>query len=90
MDERAKEIRILIIEATSAESSPSEKQESFREIVTRFQDLAFACAYAVLRDFWLAEDVAQQAFITTWQKLDQLRNPEAFPGWFRRIVLNES
>ena len=64
MDERAKEIRILIIEATSAESSPSEKQESFREIVTRFQDLAFACAYAVLRDFWLAEDVAQQAFIT--------------------------
>jgi len=89
MDERAKEIRILIIEATSAESSPSEKQESFREIVTRFQDLAFACAYAVLRDFWLAEDVAQQAFITAWQKLDQLRNPEAFPGWFRRIVLNE-
>src|SRR5205814_10483196 len=45
MDERAKEIRRLIIEATSAESSPSEKQESFREIVTRFQDLAFACSY---------------------------------------------
>jgi len=89
MDERAKEIRILIIKASSAESTPSEKQESFREIVTRFQDLAYACAYAVLRDFWLAEDVAQQAFITAWQKLDQLRNPEAFPGWFRRIVLNE-
>ena len=88
-DDEVKEIRTLIIEATAAESSPSEKQELFREIVTRFQDLAYGCAYAVLRDFWSAEDVAQEAFITAWQKLDQLRKPEAFPGWFRRIVLNE-
>ena len=88
-EHRVKEIRTLIIEATSAESSPTVKQESFREIVTRYQDLAYGCAYAVLRDFWLAEDVAQEAFITAWQKLDQLRQPEAFPGWFRRIVLNE-
>jgi RNA polymerase sigma factor (sigma-70 family) len=89
MRDRAKETRRLIIAATSAASSPSERQESFRQIVTRFQDLAYACAYAVLRDFWLAEDVAQEAFITAWQNLDQLRKPEAFPGWFRRIVLNE-
>jgi RNA polymerase sigma factor (sigma-70 family) len=89
MDDRVKEIHTLIVAATSPESSPSEKQESFREIVTRFQDLAYGCAYAVLRDFWLAEDVAQESFITAWQKLDQLRQPEAFPGWFRRIVLNE-
>jgi len=89
MDDSAKEIARLINEATSPESSPSQKQESFQEIVKRFQDLAYACAYAVLRDFWLAEDVAQDSFITAWQKLDQLRKPEAFPGWFRRIVLNE-
>jgi DNA-directed RNA polymerase specialized sigma24 family protein len=75
MDDAVKEIRKLIIEATSAEASPSQMQESFREIVNRFQDMAYACAYAVLRDFWLAEDVAQEAFITAWQKLDQLRKP---------------
>jgi RNA polymerase sigma factor (sigma-70 family) len=28
-------------------------------------------------------------FISAWQKLSQLRHPEAFPGWFRRIVLTE-
>jgi DNA-directed RNA polymerase specialized sigma24 family protein len=88
-DHRVKEIRELIIEARTPESSASEKQESFREIVTRFQDLAYACAYAMLKDSWLAQDVAQEAFITAWQKLGQLRQPEAFPGWFRRIVLNE-
>jgi RNA polymerase sigma factor (sigma-70 family) len=84
-----KEIRRLITRATAAESSLPERQESFGEIVARFQDFAYGCAYAVLKDFWLAEDVAQEAFITAWQKLDQLRQPEAFPGWFRRIVLNE-
>ena len=51
--------------------------------------MAYACAYAVLGDFYLAEDAAQEAFISAWQKLGQLRQPEAFPGWFRRVVLTE-
>ena len=51
--------------------------------------MAYACAYAVLGDFYLAEDAAQEAFISAWQKLSQLRQPEAFPGWFRRVVLTE-
>jgi RNA polymerase sigma factor (sigma-70 family) len=54
-----------------------------------FQDMAYAAGYAVLGDFCLAEDAAQEAFISAWQKLSQLREPEAFPGWFRRIVLTE-
>jgi len=54
-----------------------------------FQDMAYACGYSVLGDFSLAEDAAQEAFISAWQKLGQLRQPEAFPGWFRRIVLTE-
>ena len=49
--------------------------------------MAYACAYAVLGDFHLAENAAQEAFISAWQRLDQLHQPEAFPGWFRRIVL---
>src|SRR5688572_11395847 len=51
--------------------------------------MAFACAYAVLGDAYLAEDVAQDAFVVAWQKLDQLREANAFPGWFKRIVLNQ-
>jgi RNA polymerase sigma factor (sigma-70 family) len=37
----------------------------------------------------MAEDAAQEAFITAWRNLDQLRQPEAFPGWFKRIVLSQ-
>ena len=49
--------------------------------------MAFACAFSALGDFQLAEDAAQEAFISAWQRLNQLREPEAFPGWLRRIVL---
>ena len=83
------EIGLLIARATAARAARAEKSQAFGEIVRRFQDLAFACAYAVLGDFHLAEDAAQEAFITAWRNLDQLRKPESFPGWFKRIVLTQ-
>jgi len=86
---KVKDTRTLIARATAADATPVEKHEAFGEIVTRFQDLAYGCAYAVLNDFYLAEDAAQESFIMAWQKLDQLREPEAFPGWLRRIVLTQ-
>src|SRR5437763_633710 len=67
----------------------ADKHRAFGEIVKRFQDMAYACAYAVLGDFHLAEDAAQEAFIIAWRNLNQLRTPEAFPGWFKRIVLSQ-
>ena len=85
----AEEIGLLIARATEARAARSEKSQAFGEIVYRFQDLAFACAYSVLGDFHLAQDTAQEAFITAWRNLDQLRKPEAFPGWFKRIVLTQ-
>src|SRR5262252_409333 len=86
---RVREIRELIATAADAGNLPAERAEAFGELVVRFQDLAFGCAYAVLKDFCLAEDAAQQAFISAWQKLGQLREPGAFPGWLRRLVLTE-
>lgn len=83
------EISQLIATVTAAQTARAEKSQAFGEIVQRFQDLAFGCAYAVLGDFHLAEDAAQEAFLTAWRHLDQLRQPEAFPGWFKRIVLTQ-
>jgi RNA polymerase sigma factor (sigma-70 family) len=82
-----KDARRLVQKAADPCSPLGERHEAFGELVTGFQDMAFGCAYAVLGDFYLAEDAAQEAFIDAWQRLDQLRAPEAFPGWLRRIVL---
>lgn len=83
------EARTLVLKARDPDATLAEQQEAFCELVRIFQDTAYACAYAVLGDFYLAEDAAQEAFVSAWQKLSQLREPEAFPGWFRRIVLTE-
>src|SRR2546421_344963 len=84
-----KDILGSISEACDSRGSLSVRHEAFAELVIRFQDMAFACAYAVLGDAYLAEDVAQDAFVVAWQKLDQLRDPNAFPGWFKRVVLSQ-
>src|SRR5215831_6236820 len=61
-------------------------EHAFAEIVARFQDVAVAYATAVLHDYHLAEDAAQEAFLDAYRALPELREPAAFPGWFRRIL----
>lgn len=35
-----------------------------------------------------AQDILQEGFIKVFRKLDQVKNPQAFPGWIRRIMVN--
>ncbi|HEU5196680.1 MAG TPA: sigma-70 family RNA polymerase sigma factor [Methylomirabilota bacterium] len=59
---------------------------AFTALVGRFQHLAFGYALGLVRDFALAEDVAQEAFVAAWASLPKLETPAAFPGWLRGIV----
>lgn len=63
--------------------------DAFSHIVQRFQGMAYASAYTMLEDAHLAEDAAQEAFIEAYLNLSNLREPAAFPGWFRRIVFKQ-
>ncbi len=59
---------------------------SFAELVRAYQDIAVAYATSILRDYQLAEDVAQEAFVNAYQELKSLREPAAFGAWLRTIV----
>ena len=60
--------------------------DAFTELVERFQDMAYGFAFAFLNDFAEAQDVAQEAFIEAYRCLPELRQPLAFPAWFKRIL----
>jgi RNA polymerase sigma factor (sigma-70 family) len=63
--------------------------DAFGLLVRRFQDMAVGYAYSLLDDFHLAEDAAQDAFVQAYQDLWQLRDPGAFPTWFRKLVFKQ-
>ena len=63
--------------------------DAFAPVVQHFQDMAVGYGYAILHDWQLAEDAAQEAFINAYLDLANLREPKAFPGWFRRIVFKQ-
>lgn len=74
------ELRALVVSAQDGDL------EAYGKIVRRFQDMAYGYGYAILGDFHLAEDAAQEAFIEAYRDLSKLKDTSAFPGWFRRIV----
>lgn len=76
----------LVVQARAPEVPLGCRQEAFGELVRRFQDLAYGYAYALLGDPHLAQDAAQEAFLTAYRNLGQLRAAGAFPGWLRCIV----
>ena len=64
-------------------------QIAFNTLVYHFQDMAVGYAYSILGDFHFAEDAAQEAFISTHLKFQQLKTPHSFTGWFRSIVFSQ-
>src|SRR5258708_1064608 len=84
---------VLEFRMTSLESlillTPQADDDAYELIVRRFQDMAVGYGYSILHDFQLAEDAAQEAFFEAYRNLDKLREPAAFPGWFRKIVFKQ-
>jgi RNA polymerase sigma-70 factor (ECF subfamily) len=60
---------------------------AYGELVSRFQATVYALALARLRDPSEAQELTQEVFVHGMMKLDQLREPSAFPGWLRQITV---
>jgi RNA polymerase sigma-70 factor (ECF subfamily) len=50
-------------------------------------DRYLAVARRILRDLSLAEDATQQALLSIWQDLPQLRDPDRFEAWSYRLLV---
>jgi RNA polymerase sigma factor (sigma-70 family) len=68
------------------EAARAGDRDAFATLVRCYENFAIGLAYARLGDSELARDAAQDAFIEAFLHLSQLRDPQAFPSWMRRIV----
>ncbi|MBA2253689.1 MAG: hypothetical protein H0W07_01065 [Chloroflexi bacterium] len=62
-------------------------REAFRVLVEPHLARALGAAAIVVRSHAEAEDAVQDALVSAWRGLGSLRDPDAFPAWFRRHVV---
>jgi RNA polymerase sigma-70 factor, ECF subfamily len=67
-----------------------EKNDAFNQLMQDFQGMAYSVAYSKLSDSQLAEDVTQEAFLTAYKRIQQLKDNTAFPAWLKRIVMTHA
>ena len=60
----------------------------YKELVERYEKRVFSIALAVLGNSEDAKDVAQEAFIKVYQKLESFRGESSFYTWLYRITFN--
>ena len=63
---------------------------AFDELVRRYMQRAFAVAYRVLGHREDAEDLVQEAFMVTLERIDTFDTTRPFAPWFLRIVANRA
>jgi RNA polymerase sigma-70 factor (ECF subfamily) len=60
---------------------------AFASLAVAAGDRLHAVAYRILRDTDLAEDATQQALLSVWRDLPQLRDPARFDAWSYRLLV---
>ena len=83
MTQKLRKLNTLITKAQKGD------RHAYSLIVKQFQDLAVGYAYSILKNFPLAEEAAQEAFIEAYLNLNRLQKPAAFPGWLKKIVFKQ-
>ncbi len=62
-------------------------KDAYAILAGGFADRFLAVARRILRDLDLAEDATQQALLTIWRDLPQLRDPARFEAWSYRLLV---
>jgi RNA polymerase sigma factor (sigma-70 family) len=78
----------MIADAELVQRCRDRDTAAFGELVERHQRLVFGVALARCGDAALAEDLAQEAFVTAWRDLDRLRDHARIGSWVAGIARN--
>ncbi len=76
--------RTLVLQLQSGQA------DAFQGLMERTRERAFRLAMCICRDRHLAEDIVQEAYLSVYRSIHQLREPLAFQTWLARIIDNRS
>ncbi len=64
-------------------------QQAFTALVEKYQKQIHALAWQKIGDFHIAQEIAQDTFLTAYQKLETLTHHSRFAGWLYVITNNK-
>lgn len=67
-----------------------ERDEMYRILTEKYRGTVFAMCMRRLRNTHDAEEVTQEVFLRFFRKVDQLKYPDHFVGWLKRIAIRLS
>lgn len=74
---------ILVAEAKKGD------QAAYEALYQETKQMVYFTCFGLLKSEADAADQMQETYITAFQKLDMLEEPEKFPGWIKRIAVNK-
>jgi RNA polymerase sigma-70 factor (ECF subfamily) len=77
-----------VTEAELVERARDGDADAFGELVERYQGVVYRAARAALRSSTDADDVAQEAFVAAFRKLNSFRGGAEFKTWLLAIAWN--
>jgi len=63
---------------------------AFEDLVRRYQVPVYRIAVRILNDPCRAADTAQEAFVTAWRRLPEVKAEQAFAAWLYRIAVTRA
>lgn len=66
------------------------KKDKFIEQIEKYKKQMYVVAYSILKNPMDAEDVVQEALLTSYERLHTLQDEEKFKPWLMRILVNQA
>lgn len=63
-------------------------EKAFKLLYDTYKKRVYKTIILFFRNHQYAEDITQEVFIQIYQKLNQLKSPEAFESWMNKIIFN--
>ena len=64
------------------------RPQAYEVLVARYQGHVYGLAYSMSENWAEAQDIAQEAFVRAYVNLDQLKDPQRFAAWLRRVTFS--
>lgn len=81
---------IAISHSAPLNSTVSNRDQLFQELVSQFADDIYRYAYWLSNDKQAAEDVSQETLLRAWKSIHKLQDSKATKGWLLTIARREN